>query len=372
MNTKFIKLDAGKPNLEVIKQAAGLVDAGGLVVFPTETVYGVACRASHEAIKRLSEAKGRTPEKYYTLHIGQKSDLKKYVPNPTTLASQLLRKGWPGPLTIIFELDDKDTAKVREDLGEEVFTLLYHDNTIGIRCPDNVIAACLLTHTRYPVVAPSANVTGGTPAVTGEQAMAAMDGKVDMVLDGGSCKYQKSSTVVKIGRGGVQLIREGLYDKRAIEAMSQVHILFVCTGNTCRSPMAVGICRKILAQKFGCSVDHLDKMGYKVSSAGTMAGSGWHASEEAIEVCRAKGVDISGHRSRPLSHTLIEQSDHIFVMTGQHKNAVIEIVGTAAEKCYLLDRRDIPDPVGGTERDYYYCAELIEKALLQKISELIR
>jgi L-threonylcarbamoyladenylate synthase len=372
METKFIKLDAGKPNLEIIKQAAGLVDSGGLVVFPTETVYGVACRVSHESIKRLSEAKGRTAEKFYTLHIGQKSDLKKYVPNPTTQASQLVSKGWPGPLTIVFELDDKDIAKVRNDLGEEVFTLLYHDNTIGIRCPDNVIASCLLTHTRHPVVAPSANITGNAPSVSGEQAMTAMDGKVDMVLEGGSCKYQKSSTVVKVDRGGVHLIREGLYDKRDVEAMSRVHILFVCTGNTCRSPMAAGLCRKILAQKFGCSVDHLNKMGYDVTSAGTMAVPGWQASVEAIEVCKAKGVDISGHRSRQLSHTVIEQSDYIFVMTGQHRKAVVELVGGASERCLLLGSRDIPDPVGGTERDYYYCAELIEKALLEKVSGLIR
>ena len=136
--------------------------------------------------------------------------------------------------------------------------------------------------------------------------------------------------------------------------------------------MAVGLCRKILAQKLGCSVDHLDKMGYKIYSAGTMTLPGWQASEEAIEVCKAKGVDISGHRSRQLSHTLIEQSDYIFVMTGQHKNAVLELVSQAAEKCTLLDRRDIPDPIGGTERDYFYCAELIEKALLEKISELIK
>jgi len=372
MNTKFVKVNPAKPDLDVVREAARLVDQGGLVVFPTETVYGIACKASVETINRLSEAKGRTPEKYYTLHIGQKSDLVKYVPNPGLVARQLVKKAWPGPLTIVFELSEEDIEIARGKVGNELFGLLYHDNTIGIRCPDNVIASLLLTHSNSAVVAPSANLTGQSPSTSGEQAYEALKGRVDMVLDGGQCQYQKSSTVVKVDSAGMQFLRAGVYEQRDVEAMAQVHILFVCTGNTCRSPMAVGICRKYLAQKLDCSVDQLEKMGYKISSAGTMTIAGWPGSTEAVEVCRVKGADISGHRSTPLSARLIEQSDIIFAMAQQHRKTVLDMVPTAADKCFLLDSRDIPDPIGGTERDYYYCAELIEKALLQKISELLK
>jgi protein-tyrosine-phosphatase len=136
--------------------------------------------------------------------------------------------------------------------------------------------------------------------------------------------------------------------------------------------MAAGLCRKYLAQKLGCNVDQLENMGYNVLSAGVSAAAGWQASPEAIEVCSSKGVDISGHRTTPLSARLIEQSDVIFAMCEHHRRSVLSISPGAADKCLLLNQKDIPDPIGGSEKEYYYCAELIEQALTKRISELLK
>jgi L-threonylcarbamoyladenylate synthase len=372
MATEMIKLDADRPDLDAIRRAAELVDQGKLVVFPTETVYGIACRAKTDSINHLSALKGRTADKYYTLHIGHKSDLKKYVPYLSPIGEKLIRKGWPGPLTIVFELGSEELAQQQVSLEPDVFVNLYRDNTIGIRCPDNAISSLLLGYATNPVVAPSANLTGQPPATNAHDAADYLDSKVDLILDGGRCKYNKSSTVVKLGQGGVKILRQGVYDQRDISEMAVVNMLFVCTGNTCRSPMAEGLCRKYLAQKIGCSIDRLDEMGYKISSAGIMAAPGWQASPEAIEVCSAKGVDISGHRTTPISARLIEQSDYIFVMCEHHRKAVLENSPDAARKMSLLDTRDIPDPIGGSAKDYFYCAEIIEKALIRRLSELLK
>jgi L-threonylcarbamoyladenylate synthase len=373
MGTQTVKLDANKPDLKDLKYAAAAIDNGGLVVFPTETVYGIGCRVAPEPLAKLDALKERTVDKHYTLHIGPKLDVYKYVPSINPIGRQLIKKGWPGPLTIIFELSDADIREQRPLLENYVIDTLYKDNTIGIRCPDNVIASLLLSHTQNPVVAPSANLAAQTPATDGAAAAAKLDGRVDLILDGGPAKYGVASTVVKINSAGAHIIRPGVYDQRDIEAMSALNILFICTGNTCRSPMATGLFRKYLAQKLGCNVDQLDKIGYKISSAGTMAMAGWTASAEAIEVCKAKGADISGHRSTALSARLIRQSDVIYVMCRHHRDYVLELCPEAGDRCFLLAyNTEIPDPIGGSEKDYYYSAELIEKAIEKRIGELTK
>ena len=373
MSTRIVKLEANKPDLKDIKEAARAIDNGSLVAFPTETVYGIACRAAAESLAKLDAIKERTTEKHYTLHIGPKLDVYKYVPNISPIGRQLVKKGWPGPLTIVFELSETDLAEQSSILDSYTIDTLYKNNTIGIRCPDNTIASLLLSHTEYPVVAPSANLAGQPPATDGGGALAKLDGRIDLVLDGGPCKYGFASTVVKINVFGAHILRQGIHDQRDIDAMSAFNILFVCTGNTCRSPMATGLFRKYLAQKLGCTVDRLEKIGYKIGSAGTMAAVGWPASPEAIEVCKAKGADISGHRSASLSARLIRQSDVVYAMCRQHRDYVFELCPDAADKCSLLAHNmEIPDPIGGSEKDYYYSAELIEKAIEKRISELIK
>jgi tRNA threonylcarbamoyl adenosine modification protein (Sua5/YciO/YrdC/YwlC family) len=372
MQTKVVQLDVQKIDSAKINEAAVLIDAGGLAAFPTETVYGIACRVKMDSLAKLNHIKGREADKRYTLHIGQKSDLKKYVPTVGLRAQKLIKNAWPGPLTIVFELNQKDIDKQRRNLENEVFENLYRNNSIGIRCPDNPIAAALLQMVSNPVVAPSANISGQPPAVDAEQVLAQLSGKIEMLLDGGPCEYKKNSTVVKIGKRGLDVLRPGVYSQTELEELSEVKFLFACTGNTCRSPMAVGIFRKYLAEKLQCAIDQLEKIGYKVSSAGIMNVSDYPASDEAIAACATKGIDITAHRSRNLTQELIEESDFIFVMERMHQKSVIALSPEAANKCVLLaENEEIADPIGQSQEFFNNCAELIEKAVRKRISELV-
>ncbi|HPS54886.1 MAG TPA: L-threonylcarbamoyladenylate synthase [Sedimentisphaerales bacterium] len=372
MDTQVIKLDPVKPDIKLIRYAAGLVDQGRLVAFPTETVYGLACRVKNDSINELSSVKGRTPEKHYTVHIGLRTDVNKYVPRLGLRAAKLIDNFWPGPLTIVFDLEEEDLQQQRLKFPKQVFDLLYKDNSIGLRCPDSATASILLQLTNNPVVAPSANITGQEPAINAEQVLEQLNGKISAVLDTGPCKYQKSSSVVKIGKTGLHVLRKGLYSDLQLHHKSTVQFLFVCTGNTCRSPMAEGLFKKYWAEKIGCNVDQLEQMGYKVLSVATLSMAGVPVSSESVVACKKKGVDISQHRSQSLSEKLIEQSDLIFTMSGSHRDIILNICPDAGEKCFLLGGdKDVPDPIGKSQSVYNECADTIENYIKNIISEIV-
>jgi len=372
METRVIRVGPGDADLERIREAAAVIDGGGLVAFPTETVYGIACRAKVESISRLDALKGGRSDKAYTLHISDRSLVGFYVPTVGLRARKLVERAWPGPLTIVFELSSADMDKQRSGLETDVFECLYRDGSIGIRCPDNAIASLLLRAAAHSVVAPSANVSAEAPAVDGAGVLAQLSGRIDVVLDGGPCKYGQSSTVVRVTGAGLEVLRSGVYSAGELEEISRVQFLFVCTGNTCRSPMAEGMFTKYLSEKLGCNVDQLEKMGYKACSAGTIDVGGFPASPEAVRVCASKGIDISAHRSRGLSEQLVRDSDIIFAMCGMHRERVVGLDSEAAEKCVLLAGDvDIPDPIGQPQEVYERCADLIEQAVKRRIGELV-
>lgn len=364
METKILRIDSQEPGLEMIRDAASIVRNGGLVGFATETVYGIACCVGRDSLARLDAIKGRSPDKPYTLHIGGRDEVAKYVPRVSLREQKLIESMWPGPLTIVFEIENADFQSQRGKLGEEVSEGLYSGNSIGIRCPDHPVALKLLNEAGCAVVAPSANKGGADPAWTADKVLEQLDGELDMVLDSGPCRYKHSSTVVRMKSTGPEVLREGIYSLAEIDAASVVRFLFVCSGNTCRSPMAEGMFRKYLSEKIGCEVDRVDQFGYKIASAGTFGMIEVAASAESVVACGAKDIDISTHRSRAVDKDLIEASDYIFVMGKGHSNYISSICPEAVNKCrLLLDEAEVPDPIGQPQEVYDECANMIETAV---------
>ncbi len=372
MKTEVIRISSVEADGAKIAAAARILDEGGVVAFPTETVYGLGCRAEAGAIARLDELKGRGAEKRYTLHIADAEDVRRYVPSMPPHAVKLVKGAWPGPVTIVFELSPADLEKQKDVVSPEAFDVLYAAGTIGIRCIDNRIGQSLLVAAGSPIVAPSVNRSGEKPAVTAGEVLAAFEGRIPMILTGaGDCRYGGGSTVVRITDGRVEILRQGVVKQENIEEMSQIRILFLCTGNTCRSPMAEGFCRKIVSEKLNCGVDEVGQMSYNIASAGVMAVGSIGASPEAVQACSEKGVEISEHRSRVLDCDEAKGCDYIFALTESHRRSLGERCPEAACKCVLLDGAgDIPDPIGAPVAVYRECARRIEKAVDKRISEI--
>ncbi len=169
----------------------------------------------------------------------------------------------------------------------------------------------------------------------------------------------------------MEILREGVLDAGAVERMREVNILFVCTGNSCRSPMAAGFCKMALAEKLGCSVDQLAEKGYKVLSAGIMAGDDFPAAPEAVQACYEASVDISGHRSRLTTAELVNRADYIYVMDSSHHHAVKNLAPQKAAQMVLLSKEgDIEDPIGMPIETYRKCAKQIARCVQERMDEI--
>jgi len=373
MNTEIIEIE-DRSSRAGIQKAASMLDAGALVAFPTETVFGIGCKAEPDAVERLNEVKDRQLGKRYSLHIGTHAQLRQYVPHMSLRAKKLVHNALPGPVTVIFELRPEDIARVQRELTPPVADLIYTDGTVGVRYPDHAVAAAILSQTRKPIVAPSANPSAQEPAKTLEQVQNYFDGRIDAIIDtpGPNCSYNQSSTVVKVGKLRIDILRQGAVAASQIQAWSSLEIVFVCTGNTCRSPMAEGICKKYFADNLGCSIDELPDLGYKISSAGISSFSGAVASDHSASVCRENQVSLEGHQSRPLTLDLIEKSDLIFTMSHSHWLRIVETDPLAERKCFLLDENgDIADPIGFGVEVYRQCFKQIDKAVKRRMSEIL-
>lgn len=190
MRTKVLQVDPQSPDPAAIREAAAALRRGGLVAFPTETVYGLGANLQDpQAIQELYQLKQRPFEKQLTLHIADFQQVEAEGVLVSPLAWELMRRFWPGPLTVVLARTD--------------------GSTVGFRMPSHPVALALLKEAGVPVAAPSANLTGQPPSTTAAQVQELFGGRIDVLLDGGPAATGVSSTVVDLAAQPPVILREG-------------------------------------------------------------------------------------------------------------------------------------------------------------------
>lgn len=205
--TRILKINAEAPEPALIAEAADVIRCGGLVAFPTETVYGLGANAlDAAAVARIFEAKGRPAEDPLIVHLAAVSDLPQVVRHIPATAERLAQAFWPGPLTIILPR--------RADLPEAVSAGL---DTVAVRVPSHPVAQALLTAAGVPIAAPSANRFGFTSPTTARHVFMDLEGRIDLILDGGSPAVGVESTVLDVSVVPACILRPGGVSREALQ-----------------------------------------------------------------------------------------------------------------------------------------------------------
>ena len=216
METEIIKIDApGVDADKALLRAADVIRSGGLVVFPTETVYGLGADATNpQAAAKIYAAKGRPSDNPLIIHVSDPRDAEKYAYTNKTYY-KLAERFMPGPLTVVLEAKSSVPPETRASLP-----------TVAIRCPENRIAARLIELSGCAIAAPSANLSGSPSPTRAKHVIKDMSGRVDMIIDGGDSSFGLESTIVKIdGYDELTLLRPGkITVDMLLDVVSRVNI----------------------------------------------------------------------------------------------------------------------------------------------------
>ncbi|MCE9563065.1 MAG: threonylcarbamoyl-AMP synthase [Planctomycetes bacterium] len=267
MNTEILRVDPTVPEPAIIAKAADYLRTGRLVAFPTETVYGLGANAlDPEAVRSIFAAKGRPASNPVIVHVAEPSQVVNVAAQWPETAAQLAAKFWPGPLTIV--------VPKKHGVPDEVTA---GGPTVAVRCPNHVVARELIRVAGVPIAAPSANRSTELSPTRAEHVFKSLNGRIDLILDGGPCAGGIESTVVDVTGPVVRLLRHGLITVPMLEEVVGLVDLpsrgYEPLGSVARSPgqMAKHYSPRtpvVLAQDADAEHQRLRDAGFRVISVG--------------------------------------------------------------------------------------------------------
>ncbi|MGE5579827.1 MAG: L-threonylcarbamoyladenylate synthase [Bacillota bacterium] len=209
METRVVRVDPFDPRADLLEPCAVALRQGGLVAFPTETVYGLGANALDPlAVSRIFDAKGRPQDNPLIVHVSRPESVAPLVREISPVAERLMETFWPGPLTLIFPKSDLVPPVVTAGLG-----------TVAVRMPDHPVAHLLIDQAGVPVAAPSANISGSPSPTTFEETRADLDGRVHYIIDGGPAGIGVESTVLDISGPIPVVLRPGGLSVEELQAV---------------------------------------------------------------------------------------------------------------------------------------------------------
>src|SRR5262245_11203420 len=324
---------------EIVRQGRDTLTGGGVVVLPGDCGYlalwkpGVRIELPAPALLPwVADARG--------LEI-------------PPIARRLMFRAWPAPLIVEVPAADSVPAAT--------------NGFVRLRYPEHPVCEAMI-----PAVAESGAVlVADTGDATAAAALARLGEVVGLAVNAGE-QPVNSPTVVRVTNSGYEITQPGAFPTDEIQRLAARIILFVCTGNTCRSPLAEGLAKKLLADRLGCSVSELPARGFWVLSAGVAAYGGGLASEESCAVAAEFGADLSGHVSRQVNPQLLAAADDVIAMSESHLRA-LQTRGShlGPTPRLLCGDEDLEDPIGASLDVYRECGRTILQHLERFLLEWV-
>jgi tRNA threonylcarbamoyl adenosine modification protein (Sua5/YciO/YrdC/YwlC family) len=326
---------------------ARAIGAGGMVVLPTETVYGLAVLPDdRQQLERASEVAGRDRQLDMALHLADEVQAHELGRLEDARLTRLLRRFWPGPLTVVVPRRDDPEGQ------------------IGLRLPAHEFTRDVIRMVGRPVYMIALRGPEGAPLADPAEILQRYGESLDALVDDGFSPLGNASTVIGLDGDALVTIREGILSSTEILANAEPLVLFVCTGNTCRSPLAEALAHRLSAER--------GLAGFRFQSAGTAAAAGQPASAGSLEAAREIGLDLAEHRSQPITPELVRSAARVFALSGSHHAALLHLAPELADRITLLDPSggDVPDPFGGNLDLYRRTRDALHDLVGQRLDEI--
>lgn len=346
---------------DVVHLAVQALVEGHVVAAPTESSYvylasGLQAGAVDQLLRQADLWK-KNPVSIIPRVPDEVLDL---IPSVGSGSRRLVRKAWPGPLVLQSKSQD-EYSSLRCLPGNVYDRIRNEQGEVRLWIPDHEVLHYITRLVSGPLIV--ALATRGDKADELARSVAELpDGASVLSIDGGTIEESGEPTVVAVEGNRGQVLREGLLSESQLRQLSQYLVLFVCTGNTCRSPMAAALMRKKIQDKFQSEFDP-QSLPIVVASAGVSAFGGDPASHGALEAIRGYGCSLDQHQSTQLNSRLVEQSDLILAMGQRHRSVIVAQWPEVASKVHLIaaDGSEISDPFGGPLDVYQRCAEQLDR-----------
>jgi protein-tyrosine phosphatase len=342
------------------RQAADALAAGTVAVFPGDAGY-VALVNPAAAAAHLGALAERTGEPPAVLAAGP-DDAVRFGLEVPVAARRLMFRAWPAALTVALRADG---ASFPADWPEAVRDRLTAGGRVRFRCPDHPLFDAVLPALTTPALVVETGL--GTAGAVLDR----LGGAVGFAAAAGDRPADPRPTEVLATPAGWEVTREGAFGRDEVEKLAARLILFVCTGNTCRSPLAEGLGKALLAERLGCRVDDLPARGFWLLSAGVATYGGSPATPESVEAGAELGADLRNHRSRPVNPQLLAAADDVIAMTRGHADALAHRFPGVGPRPRLLcpEGGDVDDPIGAGPDVYRACGRAIRDHLGRLIAE---
>lgn len=357
-----------------LQEASRTLREGGSVVMPTETVYGLFTQASDDGARLLAQLTSEpqvvnTP--MFTLHLGDPQPIVPMLTLDSPVARRLVHRLMPGAVRFVLRQPESVLGAVCETVGIGR-GLIDDGESVALRLPDHPIARAVIRGAGGWALARGVGASrwgSGQGAGDLESTRIYEDEHEppDALIDDGPTLHAKGSTTIDLWpQGRFSVHAGGAVDEAQVMRVLTTRVLFVCTGNTCRSPMAEGLAR---AWSRGREPDGLT---LEMDSAGIAAGEGHPAADAAVQTVHERGGELGAHQSKPLTPELVDWADAIFTMTPSHAQAVMQMAPGSVHKVYPIDPlHPVEDPVGQPIGVYREVGDQLSELVAKRLQEII-